>query len=107
MRSSCGRHGVFRKQRVECALGAARILRSAVVLAGVNDQGVELIVQRGVGREVALEETAELFVTVARLGEFVTFEQAAGVGIDNEDRMFAGIEKNGVGGFWAYAVDFE
>ena len=92
---------------MQCALGAVRILRSAVVLAGVNDQGVEFIVQRRVGGKVALEEMAEVFVTAVRFAQAMTFEQAPRVGVNDEDRMVAGVEQDGVGGFRPDAVDRE
>jgi hypothetical protein len=34
--------------------------------------------------------------------ETVAFEDAAGVGVNDKDGMFAGVEKDGVGGFAAY-----
>lgn len=77
------------------------------MLAGVNDQSVEFIIQCGVARKVALEELADVFVTQLGVGEAVAFEHAPGVGVDDKDRMFRGVEKNGVSGFRADAVDLE
>src|SRR3984893_6788206 len=37
----------------------------------------------------------------------MAFEQAAGIGIDDEDGTLTGIEKNTVGRFWADAMDGE
>ena len=77
------------------------------MLAGVNDQSVEFIIQCGVARKVALEELADVFVTKLGVGEAVAFEHASGVGVDDKDRMFRGVEKNGISGFRADAVDVE
>jgi len=89
------------------ALAATRIARVAMFLAGANDQGVEFIIQRHVGREAALEEATDFFVGVPRSGELMTLEDAPRVGIHYEDRVFAGIEENGIRGFRADAVDRE
>ena len=89
----------YRQQKLQRAFAAARVARAAEVLAGMNDQSVEFIIQRDVGREALLEEFLNLFVIEPGAGESMAFEQAAGVGIDDEDRMFRGVEKNGIGGF--------
>ena len=89
------------------ALAATRIARVAMFLAGANDQGVEFIIQRHVGREAALEEATDFFVGVPRSGELMTLEDAPRVGIHYEDRVVAGIEENGIRGFRADAVDRE
>ena len=73
----------------------------------MNDQSVEFIIQGYVGSEVALEELADVFVTEPRVGKAVTLQDAAGVGIDDEDRMLRGVEKDGVGGLGTDAADGE
>jgi hypothetical protein len=35
------------------------------MFAGVDDQGVEFVVERGIGRKLALEELADVFVAEA------------------------------------------
>ena len=59
----------YRQQQLQRAFAATRIARAAEVLAGMNDQSVEFIIQRYVGREVALEELADVFVTESRVGD--------------------------------------
>jgi hypothetical protein len=73
------------------------------VLAGVNNQSVEFIIQGGVGGQVELEELADVLVTEFGGSESVASEHAARVGVDNEDGMFSRVEKDGVGGFGADA----
>ena len=73
----------------------------------MNDQSVEFIIQGYVGSEVALKELADVFVTEPRVGMAVTFEDAAGVSVDDKDRMLRGVEEDGFGGLRAYAVDGE
>jgi hypothetical protein len=85
------------------ALAAARFARSAEMLAGVNNQSVEFIIQGAVGSQVELEELPEILVTELGRSESVAFEHAAGVGVDNEDGTFSRVEKDGVGGFGADA----
>jgi hypothetical protein len=77
------------------------------VLAGMNDQSVKFIIQRYVGREGSFKELADVFVTESRVGMAVTFEDAAGVSVDDEDRMLRGVEKDGVGGLGTDAADGE
>jgi hypothetical protein len=76
---------------------------------------VELVVKLRVARKRPLEKLADVFVAeragfavadgVERVA--VAFEDAAGVGVDDEDRMAGGIEEDGVGGFGTDAVDGE
>ena len=73
----------------------------------MNDQSVEFIIQGYVATEVALEELADVFVTESCMGMAVTLQDAAGVGVDDEDRMLRGIEEDGICGLRAYAVDGE
>ena len=89
------------------AFTTTRIARAAMFLAGTNDQGVEFIIQRHVGREAALEEATDFFVGVLCSGELMTLEHAPRVGVNHEDRVLAGVEENGIRGFRADAVDRE
>ena len=77
------------------------------MFAGVDDEGVELVEELRVGRERRFEECANFVVGEFGVGVAVTFEEAAGVGIDDEDRVLARVEKDGVGGFRADAAEVE
>src|SRR5215472_8840423 len=52
----------------------------------------------------ALDQCADLLITCFGGNHAVSLEYAAGVGVDNEDRMVAGVEQNGIGGFRSNAV---
>ena len=77
------------------------------MFAGVDDQSVEFVEELGVVGEGAFEEGADFVVAEFGRSEGVAFEDAAGVGVNDEHGMVAGIEKDGVGGFGADAVDGE
>jgi len=79
----------------------------AEMFAGVDDEGMEFVEELVVGGERGFEESSDFVVGKFGMGVAVTFENAAGVGVDDEDRMFAGVEKNGVGGFRADAAEAE
>src|SRR6266851_4807132 len=74
------------------------------MFAGVDDKSVKFVEKLVVERKSGVEELAEVFVTGFGLSEAVAFEDAAGVGVDHENRVLAGIEKNGIGGFWSDAA---
>lgn len=95
------------KKRIQRAVSAKGSGFAAEVFAGVNQEGVEFVEQLVVGGQVLLEEGAKLVVGMFGRGELVTFENAAGVGIDNEGGMTPSIEEDGVGGFRADAMDGE
>jgi hypothetical protein len=84
-----------------------------VEFAGLDDESVEFVEELGIAWELGLKERANLFVGAARISsdfgweQIVAFEDAARVGIDNEDEVPASIEEDGVGGFRADAVDGE
>lgn len=83
---------------------AIRLTRTAKMFAGVNDEGVVFVEKGNVVRKTAFEERANLFVGGARMDELVAVEYAAGVGVDDEDFVLSGVEKDGVGGLWPDAV---
>jgi len=74
---------------------------------------VEFIEELGIAWELGFKERANLFVGAARISldsgweEIVAFEDAARVGVDNEDEVPASVEEDGVGGFRADAADGE
>ena len=80
---------------------------AAEVFADVDDEGVEFVEQLMIGGEIAFEERAEALVGIFRRSEGVAFKKAASVGVDDENGMAAGVEKDGVGGFGADTVDRE
>ena len=60
-----------------------------------------------IGGEGRFEHFADFIVSGFGVKLTVAFEDATGVGVNDKDGMFAGIEKNGVGGFRADAVKGE
>jgi hypothetical protein len=75
------------------------------MFAGMDDEGVVLVEERGVRREGSFEECADVLVGFFAMEEVVAFENTAGVGIDNKDRMTASVEENRVGGLRADAMN--
>jgi len=74
------------------------------MFAGVDDESVKFVEELVVERKSGMEQLAKLFVVGFGLSEAVAFEDAAGVGVDDENRVPASIEKNGIGGFWSDAA---
>jgi hypothetical protein len=54
-----------------------------------------------------LKEFAQILVMCVRAGDSVAFQDAAGVGVDHENRMLAGVEQDGVRGLRANPVQRE
>jgi len=77
------------------------------VFAGVDDEGVEFVEELVVGGERGFEEIADLVVGELGMRAAVALEDTASVGVDDEDRMFAGVKENRVGGFRADAAEGE
>ncbi len=96
-----------RQESIQRAARAVRICFTAEVFAGVDDEGMELVEELVIGGERGFEEIADFVVGEFGMGMAVAFEDAASIGVDDEDRMFAGVEKNGVGGFRADAAEAE
>jgi hypothetical protein len=67
-----------------------------VRLAGGHEERVKLVEQRGIGRQVPLDEGAHLLVPGPLRHEPVTGEHAPRVGVGDEDRATSGIEQDGV-----------
>ena len=57
----------------------------------MDDESVEFVEELMTGREALLKESTKLLVRILGRGETVAFEKAAGVGVNNEDRMASGI----------------
>src|SRR5258708_7721461 len=88
-------------------LTAARIACSAILLAGANNQGVELIIQRRVAREASFKEPADFFVALRRRGGGVPREHPRGVGANPEYRGPPRVERDGARRFGANAMNGE
>ena len=101
---SLRRRGQERLQRASRAIGPAL---AAEMFASVNDQRVVLAEKRRIKRKTAMEELLNRVVRVFSVSQIVAFQNAAGVSIDDEDGMSAGVEKDRIGGFRADAVDRE
>ena len=83
-------------QRASCTIG---IGFAAVNLAGLDDESVEFVEQLMLVRKARFKEGAQFFVRRFGVGEAVAFENAAGVSINHEHRMFAGVQEDGIGCF--------
>ena len=77
------------------------------MFAGMDDQGMVLVEEGGAGGEVALEEGANFLVRFFAPGKMVSLKDAPGVSVHDKDRMFPGVEQDGIGGFGADAVNGE
>jgi len=96
---------------------AEGIAFAAEVFAGVDDKRVKFIEELGVAGKLGFEQCADLFVTLAegkargggRIGwdKSVAFENAAGIGVHDEDRVTAGVEEDGVSRFGADTAESE
>jgi hypothetical protein len=67
----------------------------------VHDERVKLVEELLIGRKSRLKHSADFVVAEFRMGVTVAFQDATSVGVDYEDGIFAGVEKDGVGGFRA------
>jgi len=67
----------------------------------VHDERVELVEELMIGGKSRLKHSADLVVGKFRMGVTVAFQDATSVGVDYEDGIFAGVEKDAVGGFRA------
>src|SRR5258708_23480189 len=88
-----------RQETIEGAGGAVGIWFTTEVFAGVDDEGMELVEELVIGGERGFEEIADFVVGEFGMGMAVAFEDAAGVGGGGENRVFAGGEEKGGGGF--------
>ena len=92
---------------VEGALGAFWFWL-AVVFAYLDEECVELVVEVGVwGGEIRFEEVLEAVVIEVGFDEVVTYGDASGVSVNDEDGSVEGVEEDGVGCLGTYAVNFE
>src|SRR5260370_6070805 len=100
----------FESRRQEPMQRAARAggnCFAAEMFAGEDDERVELVEELMVDWKRRFKKFADLVVGEFWVSEAVAFEDAAGVGIDDEDGMFAGVEKDGISGFRADAAKAE
>src|SRR5215469_3995454 len=89
------------------ALGAARVARTAPILADLDEKRMKLIVTRYVARESSFNLGAQFLVGHVVGDEAVAGENAFRVGVDDEDFFVARVEKDRVGGLGADAVNSE
>lgn len=99
--------GEKRKQGTEGALSTEGGTSAAEVFSGEDDEGMKFVEEFGIGGQGFFEDGAESFIGFFSGGEAMALENAAGVGIHNEDRVIAGVKQNGVGSFGADAVNAE
>jgi len=93
------------QERLQGALGTVGLAVAAVVLAGVDNQRVVFVVKRRVRGEVLLELGTDFFVARFRVDEVMALEDAPCVGVNDEHAVLPSVQEDGVGGFWADAVD--
>ncbi len=91
-RSTRGEMGLERAARAPC------LPPQAVLLAHPHKERVVFVIQGGVPRQRGLDLPAHRFVGLAAIEKTVPAEDAAGVGVNHENRMARRIQDNGVGG---------
>ena len=91
----------------EGTLGTARVVGTAIILADVDDERVEFVKKLVIAGKRRLKEFADFFIRDLGVREAVALENAASVGIDYKNGMFACVEKDGVSGFRADSVKVE
>ena len=91
----------------ERAIGAERLPFLAKAFAGFDNQGVVFVEQGGVGGQGGHEGALDFVIVALFRHEEMAGKDAVGVGIDDENRVPAGVEQNGVGGFRADAGNGE
>jgi hypothetical protein len=80
---------------------------TAIVFADVDYEGVKFVEELVLGRKGGLKHFANFVVCKLGVSIAMTLQDSTSVGVDYEDRMFAGVEKDGVGGFRADAAKGE
>jgi hypothetical protein len=73
----------------------------------VDDEGVKFVEELVVGGKRGLKHFADFVVRKLRVSVAMAFKDATSVGVDYENGMFAGVEKNAVGGFRADATQLQ
>src|SRR5256885_9215865 len=101
------RSHIFRQQRPEWTLHAARSARTAIGLSCMDDQGVKFIVQTCVRWELTLKQCLNVVITAVLVGECMAFEHSSCISIDHENRMATRVEKNRIRGLRSDSVDPE
>ena len=96
------RRGQERTERTAAAIGLGL---AAEMLAGMDEQRVVFVEELWVGGKGGLEELTDVLVGLRAMSQAVAFEDAPGVGVDHEDGVVAGVEKDGVSGLRSNAVD--
>jgi len=86
---------------------AAERTGPAHLFTQVHEQGMVFVKKPGIGREVCHKKLLVSGVAFTIVSQPRTTQKAACVGINNENRLIAGIKYYGVGGFLADAVDTE
>src|SRR5262245_49037711 len=76
--------------------GLAVRCRAAVRLSEGNEQRVEFVEERGIGRQVSFDEGARLLVTGLAPGETMSSQNPPRIGIGDEDGPAGRVEQNGV-----------
>lgn len=82
--------------------GITKGLFAAKVFANVDEHGVVLVVEGDIMRQVLHEKILELIAAFFK-GR-TPWRERIGIGVDDKDRLFASVEKNGVRGLPMPAV---
>src|SRR2546423_15176294 len=98
------RSHIFRQQRPEWTLHAARSARTAIGLSRMDDQGVKFIVQTCVRWELTLKQCLNVVIAALLVGECMAFEHSSCISIDHENKMATRVEKNGIRSLGANSV---
>lgn len=82
-------------------------LRTAVCLGHRDQQGVELVEQGGIRRQVTLQERPRVLIAHAGAEEPMARQHPAGVGVGHKHRSPRRIEENGIRGLRPHALHRE
>ncbi len=80
---------------------------AAEVLADVDEHGVVLVVKGNVVGKVFYKEQLEFFIVFFVGHNTVAREDPFGIGVDDKDGLFSGIEQDGISGLWTSPIDRE
>ena len=88
-------------------MGAGGISLATEMFADVDDERVKFVEELVIGGEGRFEHFADFIVSDFGMNVAVALQDSASVGVDYKDGMFAGVEKDRVGGFRADSAESE
>ncbi len=82
-------------------------LGAAEVFSNIDQHGVVLVVQSHIGRNRFHKKLLKFIVALLIGHPTVARKNPLGVGVDDEDGLFSGVEEDGIGGLRASPIDGE